>query len=75
MAENTSEIIEFQSEFCFEIQQLIDGEENFNNMNDVEDFQVNTCKVTLSVVESVYARHEILRHIVFFTISLRRKTI
>lgn len=40
LTENVSQIIEFQSSFCNEIQQLIDCEEDFKNINEVELFQV-----------------------------------
>ena len=40
LAENISQIIDFQSSFCCEIQQLIDCEEDFKNISEVNLFQV-----------------------------------
>jgi hypothetical protein len=45
LAENVSQILDFQSSFCCEIQQLIDCEEDFKNINEVGLFQVRFMEI------------------------------
>jgi hypothetical protein len=48
LRENVSQILDFQSDFCSEIQQLIDCEEDFKSINEVDLFQV--CFVEIRVI-------------------------
>ena len=68
LAENVTQIIEFQNGFCSEIQQLLDYEEDFKNINEIGLFQV----YIILTNRKERARRWYFRSTWYITISLRR---